>query len=92
MDSERRHHGLIRIYAERSTGRLLGTEMVAPDGEHLAHLLAWSIQQNLTAFDLLARPFYHPTIEETLKAALENLVDDIDDDRPALPGFEPLGP
>jgi dihydrolipoamide dehydrogenase len=86
-----RTHGLIRIYAERSTGRLLGTEMVAPDGEHLAHLMAWSIAQNLTAFDLLARPFYHPTITETLKAALEDLVDDIDGDRPALPGFEPLG-
>ncbi len=86
-----RPHGLIRIYAERSTGRLLGAEMVAPNGEHLAHLLAWSIQQNLTAFDLLAMPFYHPTIEETLKSALQDLVDDIDSDLPALPGYEPMG-
>jgi len=86
-----RPHGLIRIYAERSTGRLLGTEMVAPDGEHLAHLMAWSIQQDLTAFDLLAMPFYHPTIEETLKTALLDLVDDVDIEPPPLPGFEPLG-
>lgn len=87
-----RPHGFIRIYAERQTGRLLGTEMVAPDGEHLAHLMAWSIQQNLTAFDLLAMPFYHPTIEETLKAALMDLLDAIDGDKPALPGYEPMGP
>lgn len=86
-----RPHGLIRIYAERSSGRLLGTEMVAPDGEHLAHLMAWSIQQDLTAFDLLAMPFYHPTIEETLKTALLDLVDDVDIEPPPLPGFEPLG-
>jgi dihydrolipoamide dehydrogenase len=87
-----RPHGLIRIYAERSSGRLLGTEMVAPDGEHLAHLLAWSIQQDLTAFDLLAMPFYHPTVEETLKAALGDLIDAIDGDRPVLPGYELMGP
>jgi len=86
-----RPHGLIRIYAERKTGRLLGTEMVAPDGEHLAHLMAWSIQQNLTAFDLLGMPFYHPTIEETLKTALLDLADDVDIEPPPLPGFEPLG-
>ena len=87
-----RSHGMIRIYAERKTGRLVGTEMVAPDGEHLAHLMAWSIQQNLTAFDLLAMPFYHPTVEETLKAALGDLIDAIDNDQSALPGYEPLGP
>ena len=86
-----RPHGLIRIYAERKTGRLLGTEMVAPDGEHLAHLMAWSIQQNLTAFDLLAMPFYHPTIEETLKTALMDLLTDIDGEKPVLSGFEPTG-
>ena len=55
------------------------------------HLMAWSIQQDLTAFDLLAMPFYHPTIEETLKTALLDLVDDVDIEPPPLPGFEPLG-
>jgi len=42
---------------------IIGAEMVAPGGEHLAHLLAWSIQQNLTVSDLLALPYYHPSIE-----------------------------
>ncbi|MEJ2474354.1 MAG: hypothetical protein P8Y74_10765 [Desulfobacterales bacterium] len=87
----RPEHDLFASALERRTGRLLGTEMVAPDGEHLAHLLAWSIQQNLTAFDLLAMPYYHPTIEETLKAALMDLLTDINAEKPVLPGFEPTG-
>ena len=32
--------GILRIHAERETGRLLAAEMCAPGAEHLAHLLA----------------------------------------------------
>lgn len=66
--------GILRLYAEPKKGMLLGAEMIAPSGEHLAHLLAWSIQQQMTAFDVLQMPFYHPTIEEGLKSALRELV------------------
>lgn len=84
-----RSGGLIRIYAEPLTGRLLGAEMVAPGGEHLAHLLAWSIQQDMTVADLLAMPFYHPTVEETLKGALTDLLGEVAGILPhPLPGFE----
>ena len=62
--------------------------MVAPHGEHLAHLLAWSIQREMTVFELLAMPFYHPTVEETLKGALLDLLDELHLDAPPLPGFE----
>ncbi|MCK5132360.1 MAG: hypothetical protein KAR40_09455 [Candidatus Sabulitectum sp.] len=30
------NHGLLRVYAEKSTGKLIGAEMAIPDGEHLA--------------------------------------------------------
>jgi dihydrolipoamide dehydrogenase len=83
-----RDHGMIRIYADRNNGKLLGTEMVAPGGEHLAHMLAWSIQQELTVFDLLTMPFYHPTIEETLNSALLDLAEDIEQRESPLVGFE----
>lgn len=83
-----RDQGIIRVYGDRKNGRLLGAEMVAPGGEHLAHLLAWSIQQGLTVFDLLAMPFYHPAVEETLSTALKNLASRVqtDGERP-LTGF-----
>lgn len=69
----RREGGLIRIYADRDSGRLLGAALIAPSGEHLAHALAWCIQRRLTVFDLLEMPFYHPVIEETVQSALADL-------------------
>ena len=68
-----RNKGILRVYAERDSGRLLGAEMACTRGEHLAHLLAWSIAQGLTVGQLLRMPFYHPVIEEALQAALYDL-------------------
>jgi len=66
------NRGLGRVYAERSTGRLLGAELAGPRAEHLAHLLAWAHQQGLTVAQMLAMPFYHPVIEEGLRTALRD--------------------
>lgn len=65
--------GLLRVYGTKKTGKLLGAEMIAPGGEHLGHLLAWSIEQNLTVFDMLKMPFYHPVLEEGMRTALRDL-------------------
>ncbi|WP_323766756.1 dihydrolipoyl dehydrogenase [Antarctobacter sp.] len=65
--------GLLRVYGERNTGRFLGAEMIGPRAEHLAHLLAWSLQSRLTVAEMLERPFYHPVIEEGLRTALRIL-------------------
>lgn len=69
----RQNHGLLRVYGERGTGRLLGAEMIAPRGEHLAHLLAWAVQMDMDAETTLEMPFYHPVIEEGLRTALRDL-------------------
>lgn len=68
-----KNKGLLRLYARKSDGRLLGAAMIAPKGENLGHLLTWCIQQNLTVADLLRMPFYHPTIEEGVQGALYDL-------------------
>ncbi len=73
-----KNRGLLRVYGDRRTGRILGASMIAPEGEHLAHLLALAIQQNLTVFDLLKMPFYHPVIEEALQAALYDLTKQVE--------------
>ncbi len=62
--------GLLRVYAEEGTARFLGAEMIGPRAEHIAHLLAWARQSNLTIPDMLERPFYHPVIEEGVRTAL----------------------
>jgi dihydrolipoamide dehydrogenase len=66
------NEGIIRIYIDKDTHKIIGSEMIAPEGEHLGHLLALAIQQNLTASELLKMPFYHPAIEEGLRVALRN--------------------
>jgi dihydrolipoamide dehydrogenase len=72
------NRGLIRVYADKRSGRLLGAEMACAQGEHLGHLLAWSIQQGLTVGETLQMPFYHPVIEEALQAALYDLYGKVD--------------
>ncbi len=67
-----RNQGRLCVYADRATGRLQGAELCAPEGEHMAHLLALAIQQELSVNDLLGMPFYHPTLEEGLRTALRD--------------------
>jgi len=66
-------HGRARIYATRSCGTILGAELIGPQVEHLAHLLAWAIEQRMTVPQALAMPYYHPVIEEGLRTALQQL-------------------
>ena len=47
--------------------------MIAPAAEHLAHLLAWAHQSEMTVAQMLTMPFYHPVIEEGLRSALRDL-------------------
>lgn len=67
------NYGALHLFACPKTFAILGAEILGPDAEHLAHLLAWSIQQNLTVNDLLTMPFYHPVIEESLRTALSRV-------------------
>jgi dihydrolipoamide dehydrogenase len=64
--------GPLRLYADRN-GRLLGGEMAVSGAEHLAHQLAWLIQQGVNVVDALLLPYYHPVLEEGLRAALQDL-------------------
>jgi dihydrolipoamide dehydrogenase len=65
--------GIVRIYARKGSGVLLGAEMFGPRVEHTAHLLAWAVQCGLTAEAALAMPIYHPVIEEGIRTALRDL-------------------
>ncbi len=85
-----RNRGVLRVYADKTDGRIVGAAMVAPAGEHLAHLVAWSIQQRLTVFDMLKLPYYHPTIEEAVQRALNDLLDKVATRPAGLPSLESL--
>jgi dihydrolipoamide dehydrogenase len=68
-----RNRGLLHVYGEIGSGRFLGAEMIAPDAEHVGHLLAWALQNAMTVGAMLEMPFYHPVIEEGLRTALQDL-------------------
>jgi dihydrolipoamide dehydrogenase len=64
------NRGMISLYCDLQTGCFLGAEILGPQAEHLAHLLAWAHQQTLTIDEMLRMPFYHPVIEESIRTAL----------------------
>ena len=68
-----RNKGLLNVYGDCATAHFLGAEMLAPGAEHLAHLLAWALQNEMTVAQMLRMPFYHPVIEEGLRTALRHL-------------------
>lgn len=76
--------GLVHIYAESDSGRILGAELFCPDAEHLAHQLAWVISLKLTVAQVLALPFYHPVMEEGLRTALRDAASQINAPHPPL--------
>lgn len=66
--------GIANLYVQKSDGKLLGAQIAVPRGEHLAHHLAWAMEQELTVYAMLELPFYHPTLEEGLYSLLLNCV------------------
>ena len=73
-----KNKGVLHLYADRGSRRLLGAQMVGPSAEHLSHLLAWSVQQSMTVDQMLQMPFYHPVIEEGLRTALRDTAAQLD--------------
>jgi len=68
-----RNQGLLRVYGDTKNCSIVGAEMIAPQAEHLAHILAWAVQQRMTVDRALQMPFYHPVLEEGLRTALVSL-------------------
>ncbi len=65
--------GLLHIYGCKKTDRVLGASMVGPDAEYIGHILATAITNDLSVKDMLNTPFYHPTILEGLRTALQDV-------------------
>ena len=76
--------GMLRVYGSKIDNQLLGAELLAPSGEHLAHLIAWAISAKMTVEQVLSLPFYHPVVEEGLRTALRDLSGKLSDTRTPL--------
>ncbi len=67
-----KNKGAAEIYVDKISRKILGAELFVESAEHLAHLLAWIIAEELTVDAALTKPFYHPTLEEGLRTALKH--------------------
>lgn len=65
--------GRVRLYANCENCSLIGAELFGPRVEHMSHLLALAVQQELTVQQILQMPVYHPVLEEGLRSALREL-------------------
>lgn len=67
-----KNKGILHIYAEYGSGIFLGAEMFGPRAEHIAHMLAWALEQRMCIPEMLQMPYYHPVVEEGLRTALRD--------------------
>jgi dihydrolipoamide dehydrogenase len=65
--------GVISLYADKQTKKLIGGELMMPRAEHLTHLLAWAVENEMTVLDLVKMPFYHPVLEEAIQSTINQL-------------------
>ncbi len=64
--------GLVKIVAERGTGRILGAHMVGADVSNMVSELALAIEHGLTVEQLGRVVHPHPTLSEAIMEAAEN--------------------
>ena len=84
--------GLLHVYGAHHSGRFLGAEMIGPAAEHIGHLLAWAVQQQMTVQQMLDSAFYHPVVEEGLRTALRDLNRQLRLGPPPVPRSMDCGP
>ncbi|MFQ5700839.1 MAG: dihydrolipoyl dehydrogenase family protein [Acidobacteriota bacterium] len=57
-------YGLCKFVAEADRGEILGAQILGPRADDLVHTLAALMHYRGTAADMLAMPWYHPTLSE----------------------------
>lgn len=69
--------GYVKVIAHRKTGQLLGAEIVGPEAGEMIHCFTVPLTSKLTVYDMLASPWYHPTLTEIVTYPLEELAERI---------------
>jgi dihydrolipoamide dehydrogenase len=64
--------GFVRLVANRSTGALLGAQIVGPEASELVAELAFALTHRATLADIAETIHVHPTLSEAVMEAAEN--------------------
>jgi len=70
-------YGYVKAWADRSTGKIVGTECVGKDAGELIHSMAVAVTLGASPADLLKVHWYHPTLSEIWSYPLEDLADEM---------------
>jgi pyruvate/2-oxoglutarate dehydrogenase complex dihydrolipoamide dehydrogenase (E3) component len=82
-------HGAFRLVARETDGKLLGAQLVGPQADEIAHVVAALVHTGAGVRDMLAMPWYHPTLSEVLLSLARDLAGRL---RPAPPDGPPDTP
>ena len=74
--------GLWKLITDRQTGEVLGSSILGPRADDLAHLVSMMMHYHGKAEDLFEMPWYHPTLSEVLL----NLARSLQSERTSLSG------
>jgi len=59
-------HGVMRLVASADRGEILGAQILGPRADDIIHAVSAVMYYRGTALDMLAMPWYHPTLSEVL--------------------------
>ena len=59
-------HGVMRLVATADDGEILGAQILGPRADDIIHAVSAVMYYRGTAKDMLAMPWYHPTLSEVL--------------------------
>jgi mercuric reductase len=69
--------GFIKLVAEHGSGRLLGAQVLAPEGGEIIQTAALAVRHRLTVRDLAEQPFPYLTMVEALKLCAQTFTRDV---------------
>jgi len=67
--------GLVKLTADRGTGRLISGGVVGPEGVEIIHEIAIAVHLKATVHALATAPHYHPTLSEIWSYPIEDLAE-----------------
>ena len=70
-------YGYVKAWADRDSGKVVGSECVGKDAGELIHAMAVAIRLGATPADLLKVHWYHPTLSEIWSYPLEDLAEEL---------------
>lgn len=66
-------HGVWKLVVSKADGTILGSQILGPRADDIAHVISTAMYYRGTVHDLLKMPWYHPTVTEVLLSLAREL-------------------